>query len=431
MSAAAAASGTGVGRDRARRWGWALAVVLVLLHAGWVGQKRNDGDLRVYYDTVARLPAGLDLYQAREGPDPQRPTGFIYPLPFALAFAPLTTLPFRVVRVGWAAIMGLLALRAYALALSLAFPEGVSSWADGGRRAARLAVVAVGVAVSLRFVLSDLQHGQANILVVWLALEGVAAVARERARAGGAFLAAATLIKLTPALLVAGELVGGRRRVVAWAAAVGAALAVAPALVLGPSATLDATWRFVAEVTPWNARFHAWVGNNASLVGLVHRLVVGEADAGQPPVPMLLALDPAIGRAAGMLVSALAFGLALAGTRRLGGVARAAVLLAATPLVSPIAWKPHLVALILPATLAARVVAEPGGALTRGALALGATCLLLGREVVGREVDDAATRWGVPTLGIVLLAVGLQVAAQRAATDARQAEGASGGGFAR
>src|SRR5690606_26218272 len=87
-------------------------------------------------------------------------------------------------------------------------------------------------------------------------------------------------------------------------------------------------------------------------------------------------------------------------------VPRAAVLFAAIPLVSPIAWKPHLVALILPALLAARAAAS-ASARQRVVLGAAAACLLLGRELVGRQVADAATRWGVSTLGIVLLAAGL------------------------
>lgn len=60
----------------------------------------------------------------RASPARARPTGFIDPLPFALVFAPLTALPFPVVRVLWALAMGLLALRSYALALWLVLPEG-------------------------------------------------------------------------------------------------------------------------------------------------------------------------------------------------------------------------------------------------------------------------------------------------------------------
>ncbi|MCO5164989.1 MAG: glycosyltransferase 87 family protein [Planctomycetes bacterium] len=387
---------------RAPRLLLAVAVAAAIAHAVLVGFRRNEGDLRVYHDTVGRLVAGLDLYQTLEGPDPTRPTGFIYPLPFALVYAPLTALPFPIVRVAWALLMGLLAVRCYVVALRLTFPDGALPWA--GRSRLRWAALAVAVAASLRFVLSDLQHGQVNVLVLWLSLEGVAAAAGGRDRAAGAWLAAAALVKLTPGLLVAGEWAAGRRRLAAAAAGVGAALAAAPALVLGPRATLDATWRFVTEVTPWNARFHAWVGNNASLTGLLHRLLVGEADAGQAPAPMLLALDPATGRAAALAASVVALGAALALARRLDGPARPALLLAAIPLISPIAWKPHLVVVLLPALVAARLAVEARRAGPAALLALSAACLLAGREVVGRDLADAATRWGAPTVGLALLA---------------------------
>lgn len=388
-----------------------LAVALAVAHAVVVGLRRNEGDLRVYHDTVGRLVAGLDLYQTLEGPDPTRPTGFIYPLPFALVYAPLTALPFPVVRVVWALLMGLLAVRCYMVGLRLTFPEGAAAWARAGR--GRLLALAVALAASLRFVLSDLQHGQVNVLVLWLALEGVAAAARGREGAAGAWLAGATLVKLTPGLLVAGEWAAGRRRLAAAAAGVGVVLAAIPALVLGPRATVDATWRFVAEVTPWNARFHAWVGNNVSLTGLLHRLLVGEADAGQAPAPMLLALDPAVGRGVALAASTLALAAALVLARRLAGPARPALLFAATPLISPIAWKPHLVVVLLPALVAARLALEDGRAAPRVLAALAAACLLAGREVVGRDLADAATRWGAPTLGLALLAAALVVLGPR------------------
>lgn len=399
-----------------------LAIVAVVLHAGWVARKRNEGDLRVYHDTVARLPAGLDLYHAREGPDPERLTGFIYPLTFALAFAPLTFLEFGAVRVIWALLMGLAAVRALALSLRLAFPEGVETWVRAGpTRATRAVALGLGVFVALRFALSDIQHGQANVLMVWLALEGIAlaerppapdaTARRRREAAAGALLAAAASIKLTPGLLVAGYLLDRRWRLVAWSVIAGIALVlVAPAIVLGPSVALEATWRFATEITPWNARTYRYVGNNASLSSLIDRLLVGCADAHRTPEPMLLALAPETARVIGLVASAAVFVASLAVSARLVGVFRSAFLFAAIPLISPVAWKPHLVGLTLPAIVGARAAVETSSRTTRAALALAAAGLLGGREVIGRELADLATRWGVTTLGIAALALGVALA---------------------
>lgn len=404
----------------------ACALAAVIVHAGWVATKRNEGDLRVYHDTVARLPAGLDIYQRRESARPDEPTGFIYPLPFALAFVPFTTLPFPVLRAVWAFLMGMAALRSFALAVRLAYPEGASAWVRAGPAPIGRAVsLVLGAAVPLRFALSDIQHGQVNVLVVWLALEGVAfaerraadepGLRRDDARAG-ALLAAAAAIKLTPGLLIAGYLLARRWRLVGWAVAMSALLVlVAPALVLGPVETLDAMRRFVTEVTPWNARQHAFVGNNASLSGLVHRLLVGTADAGQQPRPMLLALAPDTGRALATAVSAAVFLTTLLVTTRLQGVMRSAFLFAAIPLISPVAWKPHLVSLTLPALIGARAAIETGSRPVQLALAVAAVALLSGREVVGRDLADLATRWGATTTGIAALALGLALAGWRRA----------------
>lgn len=383
-----------------------LAVCALALVSWRTAHRRNEGDLRVYYETVGRLSRGLDLYQRREGPDPQRPTGFIYPPLFAVFFWPLTALPFPLLRGLWCFATGLCALRAFVLAHDLLRRERPPPPRAG-------LALAAGALVALRFVWSDLGHGQANLVVIWLTLEGIVQAARGRELLGGALIATATLFKLTPAIVVAGYLVRGRRRVVLGALLGGLIGLLLPALVLGPLGNLDALWRFATVVTSWNDAQHGYVGNNASLTSALQRLLVGVADAGQRPAPLLLSLPPGPVRILCALLSlaSLAGSLALARTVR-GEAARSAVLLAAIPLVSPVAWKPHLVCLVLPALFAAEAVTRRG--LRRAwplALALGLLGLS-GRLVLGRAASDAFLRWGGLTGALVLLAGALALAAR-------------------
>lgn len=389
-----------------------VALIAALAFAARTATRSNQGDLRVYYDVVPRVAAGLDLYHQRETQTPAEPTAFIYPPPFALAFLPLTVLPFGLLRFGWCLVMGLVAARAYQRAWELVRrergPPARPRWA-----------LAIGVAASLRFVLSDLGHGQVNLLVVGLALEGVALAESRRPRRAALCLALAVVFKLTPAVLVLGWWVAGRRRLVARTVLAGLGLLLAPAVVWGLATNADYLWRFAREVTPWNARQHAFVPNNASLSSLLHRLLVGQAQAGDVPQAVWLELPvgavDALTTGLGLLLLALTVWRVVPRRERAAGAspgpaARAALLLAVVPLVSPVAWKPHLVCLILPGVLAARLLLEPGRG--RGLLGVGLV-LTAGttRGLLGRSLADAAALYGLTTLGLVALWAGLWVAA--------------------
>ena len=394
-----------------------LLGVLVALAVGVgsrLSRRKNEGDLRVYHSIVKRVGKGQDLYHYREGPNPERPTAYIYPPPFALVFYPLTRLHFPFLRSLWGALGVLLSVRCLWLAWRLVWAGRPPPWT----RTSGLCF-ALGALVSLRFAWSDISHGQVNLLVAWLTLEGIAAAESEdpqgRAERAGFWLAAALVLKLTPALVVALYLVRGRWRVVGWSALFALLFLWLPALVWGPGLNADYLWRFVSEVTPWNAKFHASVGNNASLSGALLRLLSGSGDAGTAPVPFLFGLPVESVRPwlAGLSLAFLLATLAL--VRNRATPIALGVALAATPLISPIAWKPHLVILILPGLLAARLLWEPApepptrstrlarGLLIAGILGIVAT----GRLVLGRELAEVALRWGATSCGLLCLWAGL------------------------
>jgi hypothetical protein len=411
---------------------WWIASLLLGLLAANVSGRANEGDLRVYYDTVSRLGQGLDLYQQLEGPAPERPTGFIYPPPFAVAFLPLTWLPFSWLRFLWCWGMGLCALRALHNGWWLVRAE--LGGAGEERPWAPWLAAGLGLAFSARFLLSDLGHGQVNLLVLCLTLEGVARAWREEERSASACLALAVLCKLTPAIVVLGYLLRGRRRLVRWTLGWGLLFAALPTALLGAGAHASALWRFVTVITPWNASQHAYVANNLALGAWLQRALVGVAPAGELPRPWLLALSPEAGHVVslcaglGVLV-AVSWWAARAAAARAAGL-RAGVLLSAVPLVAPVAWKPHLVAVLLAGLYAGRALLRGDG--PRGArLALWSALLLLAgtsRLFLGRELSDAATRWGAPTLGCALLLLGLCVQPEGEGAQQESAPSDRGGG---
>lgn len=414
---------------RARR-PQAAALLVLLVCAAAVGARlatrSNKGDLEVFYLLVPRVSAGLDLYHYREGPDPSLPTAYIYPPSFALAFLPLTRLPFAWVRALWGALGVLWAARALWLAL-LIVSQGRVRPADPRsppgevlpRTRAEVLALLLGLGLALRFVWSDISHGQVNLLVAWLTLEGVAAAeARDeegRPRREGlaaCWLAAAVVLKLTPALIVALYLARRRWRLGGLSVLWGLVWLWLPALYWGPALQLDYLVRFAREITPWNAAFHAAVGNNAALTGGLLRLLVGTGDAGLPTRPLLTSLPLDAVQPWLRLVSAGLLAATLLLGRRRSAPLALGIALAATPLISPLAWKPHLVVLILPALLAGRLLlCEPPAAGGRGARALlwagSLGIVATGRFPLGRSAADAFLTWGGTSLALLALWLGL------------------------
>lgn len=396
-------------------WLWVAGALLVLAFAARTARRPNDGDLIVYWNTWRRVLAGEDMYHRRETVTPREPTAYIYPPPFALVFAPLGALPYPWARFTWCLIGGLACLRGFACALELVQRER-------GPPARAWLAVGLGGLLALRWVLDDLGHGQVNGLVAALALEGVWRAESGRERSGALCLGAAVAIKLTPALVVLGWMVAGRWRLGLACAGAACALLLLPGLALGPLANLELLWRFATDVTAWNYGLHVCVPANLALAGVVHHALVGySAHAGAPPVPALLALDPALARGLssglGLLVTAGL--LTWVARARPGPATRAAVLLGAVPLVSPIAWKHHLAGLLLPCALAGRLLAEAGlSRAARAALLLGAALTALSsRACVGRTASDALLAGGGVTLGVALLVLGLLLAPPAPATE--------------
>lgn len=169
------------------------------------------GDLRVFVSAPGWLAEGT-LYDAmsRTG-DGSVELPFLYPPWVAVAFAPLSWLPFPVLAAGWT-VVGIGALAGGVL-LSLSLVTGVRTLRDPAllRSAAWWTAGLLWIAP----VRHCLYEGQLALLLLLAVLVGVWS-ARP---AVGAAIGLAAAAKIVPAAALPGLLLTGRRRALAWAAA--------------------------------------------------------------------------------------------------------------------------------------------------------------------------------------------------------------------
>ncbi len=368
------------------------------------------GDLGNHVEWARRLLDGRELYAGG--------LNLPYTPAWALVHAPLVPFPPRVAAAA-AFLVGLLAAAVVLAALRrLARPAPTE---DGAFAASALALALAG-----RFVLRDLADGGPNLALLALVLSGLLLWARGRDAAGGALVGVATALKWTPGLFLAWLAWKREWRAFAAGLAAAAALTAAPALVNGPAwlAAHLGTWgrnvaAGVASADPATAVLGPEAAGNLALRPALARLLAAppaSLPSDRATWPGLLGLPPGTASVATALA---ALALLAAVAWRLRGpvpsreapevaVEIAAVALLAL-LLSPIAWRSHVVA-ALPALflLARRALAR--GRLSRAeGLLLAAwvpLALLPGRDLVGSRASDAILAWGAPTallLGLLAL----------------------------
>ncbi len=171
-----------------RRLAWLLllftAVLAIAAVAYFDKAAANRSAFVRWINLIQGLVAGKNVYRVAAYPNP--------PL-MGLVLYPLTLLPPVAGAMTWFFLKGCMALVSLVIAIRMS---------TGGRR--RLPAVAVAVIglLSLRPLLGDLQHGNVNILVVFVVLVGLWCYRHGRDILAGLAIALATTFKVTPALFI-------------------------------------------------------------------------------------------------------------------------------------------------------------------------------------------------------------------------------------
>jgi hypothetical protein len=383
-----------------RRFLAALLILFVALSAQYTlkvldvrdGKQERSAILR-WRDQLLRLDDGEDIYKACNYPNP--------PI-MALLLRPLADLPPLAGALVWYYLKVGMALAAFGLCFRLAEQPGqpFPSWAKG------LAVV-----LSLRPIVSDLTHGNVNLLILFLVVCGLATFRRGWDLIAGIILALAVACKVTPALFLP-YFVWKR----AWRVLAGAGIGLALFLFVVPSCFLG--WHENATL------LGSWVDQmirpfliggivtsehpNQSLPGLVHRLLTDSPsfsmyvnDVYKPTeYHNVLALGP---RSAGWVVKLgmAIFAAAVVWSCRTPTRPRARTMLAAEYslvvlgmlLFSERTWKHHAVTLVLPFAVICYVLSRPDIA---GRLRVGLIWVLAAVQIAlaATSTGFLPDRWG-------------------------------------
>ncbi len=415
-------------RDRTTR---ALVVAaLALFLAGYAVKKIaprervENSDFTLYAPAGRAILDGEPVYGTNERGrhyhfgECQRP---LYPPPpMALVMLPFSLLPIQAGALLWFALKLVMLYAMLRMSLRLA----------GCRREPWVPWAALAVLVLMARILGqEFDNGQINLFMCFLALLGVYWTEYgARSLAGGAALAAAAVVKQTPALLAMPFFTGLRRRemlgflggLVLW-------LVVVPSIVLGPGQNLHYIQDWFGRII-WNDGGSSLLANtNGSRVdGESLRAVcylylspLNAASGRDGFVHRINLLDLTPGAAqrcylAAVAVSGLAL-LALAWKLRRKPGARAVlygVLFAAMPALSPYSLTAHFVALLYPYALAvAALFRLPRGTIHWRVLAGGTAASFLLNSVVAKigNLDHYRPMfWGSAALalGLVVLALG-------------------------
>jgi len=404
------ASGAGpVARDPAlglsRGWWIALgtlAVLTTLLYA------RREGDFAGYVLVGDLALRGLDIY--RDAP----PNVSTWPPFFALLCVPLALLArvslfgARVVwlAAGWGAL--LIAVRAI---VSLVRPATETAAPASAERA----VVLLSLLLCVRWVLSNFEHLQVNIILLALVAVGLAHHRDGRTGRSAALLGAAAALKVMPVLFA--PYFAWRRQ---WRPALFTALAalawsLVPAVVYGPHAFVD--------------QLHAWAGSlragwsvgkmNISVYAALDRVIGHDLvplaspgfnalpPSGDPRVRLGLALCLLALLVLGLVTFRGAYDPAARTT-----VAEWSIVLLVANLFGTVAWKAYLVVLLLPMALFVATWRDQAvtaefrrrlRTLTWAGFALG---LAAADALVGRSLSWRLEMGSVPTL-MALLVLGM------------------------
>ncbi len=264
--------------------------------------------------------------------------------------------------------------------------------------------------------LDNLVHVQVNLLTFVLCLLGIRAFVAKREFAAGAWLVAATAIKLTPLFFLAWAVIRGSRRSLAAAALFGALCLLLPVVQRGVAqGSADLTDYYGTFLQQFAAGGVVTNYRNQNLAALVYRAVVPAAAEDVPPyeyayLPSLAAAAPMLYRVLALVVLAafLTHILRLRFARRPVGSLEISSVFLTAHFLSGITWKAHLVTLLF--VFYAFFVLDRGrmGKAGRWALGLataGIVVIGLGRDLIGSRFHHYLAGYSVFVWVMLLLFV--------------------------
>ncbi len=340
------------------RFGFILLVVALAAGGFYFARKSGtdagvySNDFNVYYFAARETLAGRNPYARSLG----EWTPYLYPPLLAELMVPLAWLPLAVAAYIWFLISAAFTLCAAWMAAALNLsedrhrayarsgqPQGLplhlpSTWSNSKLPVQRWLVAAGALVVVLRFVLDTFSYGQVNAIVAGLAVAHIYLYAKDRRRLSLVALVLAVSIKLTPGLLIVYHLARLRLKFALLCVSLLAAVTFLSFLPFGASAN-DAFKTFVNRTIRNEQGFDLGYAGNQSLRGAVARLAGESEDSSRKPsTPVTLALSIAL-----LLVSAVVARFART------EAASVAPFFCCLVLLSPLSWKAHFVALLLPA----------------------------------------------------------------------------------
>ncbi|GAA1275481.1 glycosyltransferase 87 family protein [Saccharothrix xinjiangensis] len=375
-----------------------FAPLVLVLSLGWYAWRLGDPadwgmiDLKVYWSLSPNL-LGDQLYSINMPFTADFPLPFTYPPFAALAFLPISSLPWLAARVLWQ-VLSLVCLwwlvrTALGLLASRAGQPYDATWS-------RRALLWTGLALWCEPVRKTLDFGQINLVLV---AGTFAAMVATRQAVAGLGVGVAAGLKLTPAISGLYFLVTRRFAAAAWSVA-GFALTVA----LGFVASAGDSWRYWFELLGAADRVGP-VGSaiNQSLRGALSRTFGHDVGTSWP---WLLAVA----------VSAVLTGFALRAAVRAGDTLAAVVAVQLFGLLlSPISWSHHWL-WVIPLVL---WLVHGGSRRGWPALSVAAAWVVVtGADLITFLIDQqpsiwevprpwplAALGWAYPALGLLSLAV--------------------------
>lgn len=372
-----------------------VSVVLSLLMYRYLSrvEKRHYCDFRVYHHTAGEMMAGGNIYD-RES---EAITPFKYSPFFAFMMAPIGLLPIK-----WAAAVFFLINCALTV---LFFYLAARIFVDEDAPARHLYwIYGLTALFTLRFVFQILDSGQVNTLMCALVALGLYFHERKKDIFCGAFLAAAIMVKYTPAIFLPYFLLRGRFKAVGWTLVWVIVWLVVPAMGIGWAKNWQYLGLWIPSITENSLDRLSWiVFKNQSLYSMVIRYT---SDIAFHVQVLHLQFKEALkwGYVAAVVVYVMPLlpGRTKTYDRRIDY----ALLFTLLPLLNPNGWMINFVALVVPFVYLLGYLMRVKGrdifVWICIALAVVGTSLF-SEEIVGNEIENVAAIYSCVTLGALAL----------------------------